>query len=323
MAKGRITPGEFVVLYTLCINIYTVLSGFARNLISFDDGLFGLQKQYRFFHRVPFTEQPPQLPESAGTGEETPVFEVKQLYFGYRPDLPVIKDLSFSVRKGEIVALVGKNGSGKTTLSKLLLGMYTPVSGSIKLYGKHFSEYSAEEIRGQIGVFFQDFYLFHTTFSENVAYGDLERREDQEAIQEAVRKGGAWKVLAKLPNGLNTMLGKAVDKKGVELSGGEKQRIAVSRSHMSNKNVLIFDEPAAALDPIAEMEQFMDIRHKLSGRTAILISHRIGFARLADKIIMMADGEIVETGTHEVLMSLKGQYADFFAQQAQWYESVN
>jgi ATP-binding cassette subfamily B protein len=323
VAKGDITPGEFVVLYTLCINIYTVLSGFARNLISFDDGLFGLQKQYRFFHRAPFTGQPLQLYGKAGTGEEHPVFEVKQLTFGYRTDFPVIKNLTFSVRQGEIVALVGKNGSGKTTLSKLLLGMYTPTAGSIKLYGKDYSEYSSEDIRSRIGVFFQDFYLFHTTFSENVAYGDLERREDQEAIKEAARKGGAWKVLAKLPNGLNTVIGKAVDRQGVELSGGEKQRIAVARSHMSNKKVLIFDEPAAALDPIAEMEQFMDIRQKLNGRTAILISHRIGFARLADKIIMMADGEIAETGTHEELMALKGQYANFFAQQAQWYESVN
>lgn len=324
VAKGRITPGEFVVLYALCINIYTALSGFARNLISFDDGLFGLQKQYRFFQLAPFTEQPLQLYGNPGTGEEEqPVFEVKQLSFGYRTDLPVIKNVSFSVRKGEIVALVGKNGSGKTTLSKLLLGMYTPAAGSIKLYGKDYSEYSAEEIRSRIGVFFQDFYLFHATFSENVAYGDLERREDQEAIKEAVRKGGAWKVLAKLPNGLNTLIGKAVDKQGVELSGGEKQRIAVARSHMSNKKVLIFDEPAAALDPIAEMEQFMDIRQKLNGRTAVLISHRIGFARLADKIIMMADGEIAETGTHEELMALNGQYANFFAQQAQWYESVN
>lgn len=323
VAAGKMSPGEFIVLYTLCMNIYAALSGFARNLISFDDGLFGLQKQYRFFHSVSFQESSPRLSGAVRNEEQAPVFEIQHLYFGYRSNQPVIKNLSFCVGKGEIVALVGKNGSGKTTLTKLLLGMYKPVAGTIKLFGRDYSEYTAEEIRGHIGVFFQDFYLFHATLSENVGYGDLERIEDQEAITDAIRKGGAEKVLQKLPGGLNTLLGKAVDKRGVELSGGEKQRIAVSRSHMSNKNILIFDEPAAALDPIAEMEQFMDIRHKLSGRTAILISHRIGFARLADKIIMMVNGEIAEMGTHEELMMLGGHYADFFEQQAQWYESVN
>ena len=136
---------------------------------------------------------------------------------------------------------------------------------------------------------------------------------------EALRKGGAEKVAASLPKGLDTLLGKFQDKSGSELSGGEKQRVASARTHRADRDVLIFDEPASMLDPIAEMEQFLGIKNLLKGRTAILISHRVGFARMADKIIMLDGGKIAEMGSHEELMALNGRYAHFFNEQAQWY----
>jgi len=140
-------------------------------------------------------------------------------------------------------------------------------------------------------------------------------------ILEAIRHGGADRVAATVPNGLDTLLGKFQDKSGTELSGGEKQRVAAARTHMSNRDILIFDEPASMLDPIAEMEQFNGIKDMLNGRTAILVSHRVGFARMADKIIMLDGGEIAEIGTHDELMAKNGQYAHFFNEQAQWYQT--
>ena len=168
-------------------------------------------------------------------------------------------------------------------------------------------------------MFFQDFYLFHSSLRENIGVGAVEHMDNMDMIREALRKGGAEKVAANLPKGLDTLLGKFQDKSGSELSGGEKQRVASARTHMADRDVLIFDEPASMLDPIAEMEQFLGIKNLLKGRTAILISHRVGFARMADKIIMLDGGKIAEMGSHEELMALNGRYAHFFNEQAQWY----
>lgn len=321
VAKGEMAASVFVMLYLLCMSMYTAISGLARNILGFDYGLFALERQHQFFKMAPFRVKTDDNKALPIVDDDAPVFDVDHLSFSYSKQTPVIKNVSFQVKKGEVVALVGPNGCGKTTLTKLLLGMYKPDSGTMKLFGKSYSDYSPQDIRGFIGVFFQDFYLFHAPLSENVAYGDMENFHNEQKMMDALKKGGAEPILHKLPKGIHTLLGKAVDKSGVELSGGEKQRIAVSRAHMSNKNVLIFDEPSAALDPIAELEQFDNIRNKLNGRTAILISHRIGFARLADKIIMMDHGEIAEIGTHDELMARNGLYTDFFYQQAQWYET--
>lgn len=169
-------------------------------------------------------------------------------------------------------------------------------------------------------MFFQDFALFHASLRESVGYGDLKNIENREKITEALRKGGGMKLLERLPEGMETWLLKKVKKGSVNLSGGEQQKVAVSRAHMSDKDVLIFDEPASALDPIAEMEQFSAIQEKIQGRTAILISHRVGFARLADRIFVMDQGKLAEVGTHEELMEKQGIYLEFFQSQAEWYD---
>lgn len=320
VAAGRLTPDVFILLYALCQNIFQTVSGIAKSFMSADYGLVWLERQYSFFKSAPVNDFRDETGKAELPGDEEIVLEARNLYFGYDENQTVLKDTSFKIHKGEIIALVGHNGSGKSTLVKLLLQLYRPEAGELYLYGRPYSDYRQSFLRKTIGVFFQDFFLFHATLRENVGFGDVSNIGNDEKIYSAIKKGGALTVLNKLGNGLDHLLGRHVDKEGAELSGGEKQRVGVARAHMSDREIMIFDEPAAMLDPIAEMEQFMNIRKKLEGRTAILISHRVGFARLADRIIVLDDGRLVEDGTHNELMQRNGVYADFYNQQAQWYD---
>lgn len=316
VARGTMSPDIFLVIFTLCINLYSAITGTAMFIVRLDFGLAAFDKQRKFFELA--------KPDEGG-GADTPadmntVFEVNDLTFSYAGK-PAIKGISFKVNRGEVVALVGPNGSGKSTLIKLLLNMYKPDSGTVKVFGRTFGEYKKDFLRKKIGVFFQNYYIFHSPLRENVGVGAVEDMENEAKIREAIKLGGAEKLAANLPQGIDTLLGKFQDPSGTELSGGEKQRVASSRTHMSNRDVLIFDEPASMLDPIAEMEQYRNIQGLLDGRTAILISHRVGFARTADKIIMLNGGEIAEIGSHDELMALDGLYARFFNEQAQWYDT--
>jgi ATP-binding cassette subfamily B protein len=323
LINGEMEVSTFLVLFTLCLSIFTAISGLARNIMSFDYGLYALDRQRKFFEIAPFKDNSTKkFNSSIKKVENIPVFLLQDVSFAYREGVPVLKNINLRINKGEVIAIVGENGSGKTTLTKLLLGMFKPTAGNMEFLGNSYEKYLPDEIRASIGVFFQDFYLFHAPLSENIAYGDIANLNDEDKIYDAIQKSGADKVIRKLPKGIHTLLGKQVYKDGVELSGGEKQRIGVARAHMSNRDILIFDEPAAALDPIAEMDQFLNIRERLKGRTAILISHRVGFARMADKVLMMENGCIIEEGHHEELMAHNGAYARFFKEQAQWYEQT-
>jgi ATP-binding cassette subfamily B protein len=319
VANGTMAPEVFLVLFTLCMNIYNVINGSASSIYEFDTGLDSLGKQKHFFEIAPMGDMKGGGGKADAPADEDMVFDVQDLTFSYEGKT-AIDNISFKVGKGEVVALVGQNGSGKSTLIKLILNMYKPDSGSVKVFGRAYGDYKRDYIRRRIGVFFQDFYIFHHTVRENVGVGAYEDMGNEEKIREALRKGGAEKIVGDMPNGLDTLLLKFLDPTGLELSGGERQRVAASRAHMSDRDVLIFDEPASMLDPVAEMEQFNNIRDMLESRTAILISHRVGFARMADKIIMLDSGKIAETGTHDELMAQNGLYAHFFNEQAQWYD---
>lgn len=314
--RGTMMPDIFLVVFTLCLNMYNAISGTAGYIVRFDFGLTALDKQRRFFTLI--KPRPDGIYDTPY--DEDTVFEVNNLKFSYDGEKNTIDDVSFTICKGEVVALVGQNGSGKSTLVKLLLDMYKPDSGSIKIFGRPYAQYQKDYIRKRVSVFFQDFYIFHSSLRENVGVGAVENMDNIPLILEAMHRGNAERLIEKLPKGLDTLLGKFQDKSGTELSGGEKQRVAAARTHMSNRDVLIFDEPASMLDPIAEMEQFNGIKNMLDGRTAILISHRVGFARMADKIIMLDNGHIAEIGSHDELMARNGLYAKFFVEQAQWYK---
>lgn len=248
------------------------------------------------------------------------IYKLDNVSFGYVPNKLVLEDISLTIERGETVALVGDNGAGKTTLIKLLLGLYSPNQGEILFEGSPFEQLTQEYIYGKLGVVFQDFKHYHFTIRENIAFGDIKQLNNGQALLEAARKGQAEKLILAQDKGLDTFLGRQYETDGLELSGGEWQRIGVARAHLSDKEILVLDEPAAKLDPVAEMEQFMEIKNTLGGRTAILVSHRLGFARLADKIIVLSDGKLVESGTHEELMQANNHYAKMFRAQAEWYE---
>lgn len=248
------------------------------------------------------------------------IFECKHVSFSYQEEKEVLHDLSFQIRKGETVALVGENGAGKSTLIKLLLGLYEPDSGELYFKGQNYKNLDTDLLTEEIGVVFQDFVKFDFMVRENVGFGNVAKIQDDEEIQSALEKGMAEHIVNRLPDGMDTYLGRWYEQNGIRMSGGEWQRIAASRAYVSNKEIMIMDEPAAMLDPIAEMQQFQQIKNSLTGRTSVLISHRIGFARLADKIVVLDKGKMVEYGSHEELMKKKGVYFLMFSNQADWYE---
>ena len=229
-----------------------------------------------------------------------------------------VRHLNFILKAGEVVALVGENGAGKTTLVKLLTRLYDPDEGRILLDGHDLREYDLEALRGSMGVIFQDFVRYNFTARDNIAVGRIDARDDQARIERAAHASQADDVIAGLAAGYDQRIGKRF-KNGVELSGGEWQKIAIARAYMREAEVLILDEPTAALDARAEFEVFQRFKELSHGKTAVLISHRFSSVRMADRIFVLADGGIEDIGTHEELVAKPGLYAELFELQAAGY----
>ncbi|HYH46759.1 MAG TPA: ABC transporter ATP-binding protein [Thermoanaerobaculia bacterium] len=229
-----------------------------------------------------------------------------------------VRHLRFQLQAGEVLALVGENGAGKTTLVKLLARLYDPDEGRILLDGHDLRSYDLEELRANIGVIFQDFVRYHLTAAENIAVGRIEAREDRARIAEAAGRSLADEVIHKLPAGYDQVIGKRF-RSGVDLSGGEWQKIAIARAYMRDAQVLILDEPTAALDARSEFEVFQRFKELSEGKTAVLISHRFSSVRMADRILVLADGKVEAAGTHQELLAEGGRYAELFELQAAGY----
>ena len=231
----------------------------------------------------------------------------------------ILRNLSFEIKSGEKVALVGVNGAGKSTIIKLLCGLYTPDSGRITVGGKDISELSQDAIRQVISVVFQDFGSYQLTLRENVAFGDLAKLNCDESLRAALAFAGAEKIAE---NGLDINLGR-LEEDGIDVSKGQWQRIAISRAFLSNADFIILDEPTASLDPIAESKLYESFSSVLQTRGCILISHRLASARLAERIIVIEGGEVIETGSHDELMQSKGLYSVMYEEQSEWYKEVS
>ena len=230
----------------------------------------------------------------------------------------VLKNVNLFIKPGESIALVGLNGAGKTTLIKLLTRLYDPTEGRITLDGTDLRDFDLQSLHQRFGVIFQDFVRYQFSVKENIGFGQVEELENQERIEVAADKGGATEVIAELSEGYETVLGRRWNR-GHELSGGQWQKIALSRAFMRKAEVLILDEPTSALDAEAEYEIFLRFRELMQGRVAVLISHRFSTVRMADRIVVLSEGRIIELGSHEELMARNQSYAHLFNLQAEGY----
>jgi len=246
-------------------------------------------------------------------------FEFRNVSFAYQgSDRQVLNGLSFRFDAGERIALIGENGAGKTTLVKLLARLYDPTGGAILLDGVDLREYDVDGLRAEIGVIFQDYMRYDMLVRENIGFGRIEELTNQSRVETAARKSLAEPLIAQFQLGYDQMLGRRFEN-GVDLSAGQWQKVALGRAYMRDAQVLILDEPTASLDARAEYEVFLRFADLTRGRMAVVISHRFSTVRMADRILVLADGELVEQGTHKHLVALGGRYAELFELQAAGY----
>src|SRR5580693_3690275 len=315
--SGRFSIGDLTFLAGSFLRLRTLLEGLLTSFSSTAGQALYLNDLFSFFEVKPeilSPANPRPFPDPIARG-----FEFDDVGFRYPgAERWAVRYLSFTLHAGEVVALVGENGAGKTTLVKLLTRLYDPDEGRILLDGHDLREYDLDALRGNISVIFQDFVRYNLSAADNIAVGRIAARDDLARIDRAAKSSQADEVIAKLPAGYQQMIGKRF-KDGVELSGGEWQKIAIARAYMREAAVLILDEPTAALDARSEFEVFQRFKELSAGKTAILISHRFSSVRMADRILVLADGAIEASGTHDALLAQSSRYSELFELQAAGY----
>jgi len=311
---GMISLGDLVMYY----QAFQRGLDFFRNLLTglaglYDDNLF-ISNFYEFIDlkdKIVSPDNPVKTPESLRYG-----VSFRNVSFNYpMSNNIVLSKINFSIKPGEIVALVGKNGAGKSTITKLLCRLYDPDSGSIEIENTDIKNYAVSDLRNLMGVLFQDYAQYQFSARENIWIGDINVPFESDKVVSAAQSADAKRIIDKLPKGFETMLGKMFQD-GQELSQGQWQKIALARAFMRNAKLIILDEPASSLDAESEYEIFNNFKKLLKGKSALLISHRFSTVKMADKILVLDNGTIVEQGSHEELMSHHGQYEKWFKKQA-------
>jgi ATP-binding cassette, subfamily B, bacterial len=315
--SGSITLGDMTLYLTLCRQSQGTFQSVLRGVNGlYESGLF-LNNLFDFLtleSRMLSSPNARKVPRPIRTG-----IEFRNVSFRYPGrDEWALHHVNLHIAPGEKLALVGANGAGKTTLIKLLTRLYDPSEGQILLDGVDLRDYDLDDLRLCIGVIFQDFVRYQATARENIGYGQIAALDDDERLLGAAQRGGADEVVATLPDGYNTMLGRWFDR-GHELSGGQWQKIALGRAFMRDGAVLVLDEPTAALDAEREYAIFQRFRDLTSGKIALLISHRFSTVRMADRIAVLEGGRLTELGTHQELLAREGTYARLFNLQAEGY----
>ncbi len=315
--RGDFTIGDLTFLSGSFRRLRNLLEGLLIGFSQVAGQALYLEDLFSFFEIRPEIVSPPEpravpLPIREG-------FRFEDVGFRYPgAERWAVRHLTFTLHAGEVLALVGENGAGKTTLVKLLARLYDPDEGRILLDGHDLRQYDLATLRASIGVIFQDFVRYHLTAAENIAVGRIEARGDRPRIVAAAEASLADEVIARLPAGYDQVIGKRF-RTGMDLSGGEWQKIAIARAYMRDAQLLILDEPTASLDARAELGVFQRFKELSRGRTAVLISHRFSSVRMADRILVMAEGEIEAEGTHHELLAAGGRYAELFELQAAGY----
>jgi ATP-binding cassette subfamily B protein len=314
---GAFTLGDMTFLVGSFLRLKSLLDGLLIGFSQVAAQALYLDDLFSFFEirpRIVSPDHPLPAPERIRSG-----FVFEDVGFRYEgAERWAVRHLDLEIAAGEVLALVGENGAGKTTIVKLLSRLYDPTEGRIRLDGRDLRDYDLGELRKRVGVVFQDFVRFHFTAAENIAIGRVEAAGDRDRIEQAADRSLADAVIARLPLGLEQPLGRRFQG-GVDLSGGEWQKIAIARAYMRDADALVLDEPTSALDARSEYEVFQRFRDLSAGKTTLLISHRFSTVRMADRIIVLDEGRIVEEGSHQALLKRGGRYAEMFELQAAGY----
>ncbi|WP_339649656.1 ABC transporter ATP-binding protein [uncultured Salegentibacter sp.] len=315
---GIFTLGDLTFLSGSFNRLRSKLQGFFTRFTAITESALYLQDYFEFLdikYSDETSEEKLPLPKKIKKG-----FKFKNVGFKYpKSEAWVVRNINFDLKAGEKLAFVGENGAGKTTLIKLLLRFYEPTEGEILLDDIPVKEYNQSQYQQYFGVIFQDFVKFELTLRENIAMGEIEEIGNQNRIDSAAQKSLANEVISDMPRGYDQQLGKRF-KQGKDLSGGQWQKIAIARAYMKDAEVLILDEPTSALDARAETEAFDRFIKLTEGKTAVIISHRFSTVRIADRIMVLKNGAVLEIGTHQELMKNDMLYAELFNLQAQGYQ---
>ncbi len=308
------TPGDCIVVFNSISSISYAINQFVADMSKFHENALYIEDYKEF------TEYDPKIKGGSEKIPSTPErISLKDVSFKYDgSDKYVLKNINLEIKPGEKIALVGENGAGKSTLVKLLLRLYDPTEGSVKIGNKELSDYSLESVADSYGVVFQECHPFSMTVAENVLlrpYSEL----DEAAVIDALKQSGAYDKIASLEKGIHTILTREFDDEGTTLSGGELQKVELARIFANPTPFVILDEPSSALDPIAEHKMFENMMRACEGRSTVFISHRLSSATLADRVVLLDGGEVVECGSHEELMAKGGKYRELFSMQASAY----
>ncbi|MEU8412343.1 ABC transporter ATP-binding protein [Amycolatopsis japonica] len=314
---GRLTLGDLALYTAAAASVQTSVQGLFTAFSGMYENNLYLDTLYRFLGTKPEIVAPLQPRPLPSTVEGHIRFEEVSFTYPGAPD-PALDGVSFEIRPGETVAVVGRNGAGKSTLFKLLCRLYDPTGGRILLDGVDIREYDPVELRRQISAMFQDYVTYQGTAAENIGLGDLTHLVDRERIETSAKRAGADERIERLPGGYDSPLGRWFDQ-GVSLSGGEWQKIALARAFLREAPILILDEPTSALDAQAEHDLFSRLRELSEGRTTLYISHRFSTVRQAERILLLEHGKVAEYGTHDELMAAEAGYAELFTLQAAAY----
>lgn len=313
LMKGDISVGAFAAVFNSLGLMYNIMDEvICRHIGGVAETIGATQNYMRFM----------DMPERTGSASQTPEWgdiELSHVSFAYPGASEcAVKDVSFTLKKGETLAVVGENGSGKSTLIRLLSGLYAPTAGQVLHNGVETTKLSASALFAGTSAVFQKYQRYQMSLAENISISRTEKKWDEAVLGDVSQMAGLDVEVRTFTNGYDTMLSREFD--GVDLSGGQWQRVAIARGFFRDHNLIILDEPTAAIDPYEETRIYNRFAQMAKDKSALIVTHRLGSVKLADRILVMKDGQAVQLGTHEELIAEDGEYRRLYEAQEQWYE---